>query len=128
MAQKFGYAVVKAQAQSAEGLIPAANPARPCFLESSVCVIAASFYDNTGQPMMPQGLTYAITDVLSGEQILTPTAIESPQSVTYVTVTGSQNAMVSNSRTSETHQVLFSVTDPSSGGPFEARCLFDILT
>lgn len=127
MAQQFGYAVLRAQSQTAEGLIPAAAPAQPSFLAGSECFITASFFDNTGAPMVPQALTYQINDVATGATILAPTAVSDPMAVQQVAITAAQNAMVSNSQNHETHEVIFAITDQNGQGPFLARCLFDIL-
>lgn len=126
MAQQFGYAILRAQAQTAEGLIPAANPAQPSFEAGSVCVVSASFFDNTGQAMVPEVLSYQINDLATGAVILAPTVITNPLSVQPIEITGEQNAMVSNSRDSETHAVTLTITDRNNLTPFLARCVFDL--
>lgn len=126
MAQTFGYAVIEAQSQTPEGIVSGANPAQPAFLESSACLVSANFFDTTGAPLVPNALQYRIDDVATGDQILGWTTITAGSAVS-VLVTSAQNALVSNSRTHETHQVLLSITDPSNNGPFYARCLFDLL-
>jgi hypothetical protein len=128
MAQQFGYATLRPQAQTQEGIIPAANPAQPAFLVGSVCVIEASFFDNTGQPMVPQALTYQINDECTGAQILAPTSVEGPLAVQQIKITGAQNVLISNSLDQETHQVTLAITDPSGVGPYYERCLFDLIT
>lgn len=127
MSQQFGYAKIEAQAQSAEGAIPGANPVRPSFLAGSACVIRAAFFDNTGAPMAPTVLAYDISDVATGSVILASTPIANPLAVQPVIVTAAQNAMVSNSQPSETHEAVFAITDQNGNGPFKARCLFDVL-
>lgn len=126
MAQQFGYATLRAQAQTAEGLIPAASPAQPSFLAGSECFVTASFFDSTGAPMVPQALTYQINDLATGATILAPTAIADPMAVQQVAITAAQNVLISNSRDSETHAVTFTVTDRNGAQPFLARCVFDL--
>lgn len=126
MAQVFCYAVIEAESQTPEGVVSGANPAQPAFLEGSACLVNANFFDTTGAPLVPNALQYRIDDVATGDQILGWTTITAGSSVS-VLVTSAQNALVSTSRNHETHQVLFSITDPSNNGPFYARCLFDLL-
>lgn len=132
MSQVFGYATIQAQSQTPEGLVSGANPAQPAFLEvaitfaDSACLVTASFFDTTNAPLVPTALSYRIDDIASGAQILGWTTV-TPGSSVQALVTSAQNALISLSRNHETHQVLFSVTDPSGNGPFYARCLFDLL-
>lgn len=128
MAQQFGYATLLARAQSPQGLVPGANPVVPCFLAGSACVIQASFFDDQGQAMVPQALSYQIIDVATGAVVLGMTVLPNPLSVQPVIVTAAQNAMVSNSQPSETHEAIFSITDRNGAGPFKARCLFELST
>lgn len=130
MAQQFGYATAQAQSQTPAGTVAGANPVQPAFLEGSACLVTASFFDTTGSPLVPLALSYRIDDVASGAQILGWTAVTVGSAIS-ILVTSAQNALISNSSfgclNHETHQVLFSVTDPSNNGPFYARCLFDLL-
>lgn len=126
MAQQFGYATAQAQSQTPAGTVAGANPVQPAFLEGSACLITASFFDTTGSPLVPLALSYRIDDVASGAQILGWTTVAVGSAIS-ILVTSAQNALISNSLNHETHQVLFSVTDPSNNGPFYARCLFDLL-
>lgn len=126
MAQQFGYATAQAQSQTPAGTVAGANPVQPAFLEGSACLVNASFFDTTGSPLVPLALSYRIGDVASGAQILGWTTVTVGSTIS-ILVTSAQNALISNSLNHETHQVLFSVTDPSNNGPFYARCLFDLL-
>lgn len=126
MAQQFGYARLLALAQSPLGAVPGANPAVPCFLAGSACVIQASFFDDQGQAMVPEALSYELIDVATGTVILEPTTLTNPLSVQPVLVTAAQNAMVSNSQPTEAHEAIFSITDRNGAGPFKARCLFEL--
>jgi hypothetical protein len=126
MPQVFGSATVWAQSQTSEGTVSGANPAQPAFLAGSACLVNASFVDTTDAPLIPSALQYRIDDVVSGAEILGWTTV-TPAAAVQVTVSATQNAMVSNSACSETHQVAFAITDPSGNGPFYARCLFDLL-
>lgn len=121
-----GTATVYALSQTPEGIVPGANPAQPAFLEGSACYVNAAFFDQTGNPLTPAALSYRIDDLLSGEQILDWTTI-TPEATVQVLVTGEQNEMVSFSRPAETHQILFSITDPAGNEPFYARALFDLI-
>lgn len=122
MAQ-FGSATVFAQSQTPEGTV--ANPAQPAFIVGSVCLVIAEFYDTTGAALIPSALQYRIDDVVSGAEILGWTTLESAATV-QVIVTSAQNALITNSREWETHQVTFQVTD-GLGDIAEPFTLFDIL-
>ena len=126
MSQEFGYAVIEAQSQTPEGTA-GANPAQPSFFETSACFVNASFFDTTGVALVPNSLQYQIIDVASGAQILDWTTV-TPGATVQVTVSSEQNALISNSQLSETHEVIFSIVDPSSDGPFYASCLFDLVS
>jgi|SRR6185312_2140853 len=127
MAQEYGSTAVAAQSQTPEGVVAGANPAQPAFLEYSACFINAAFVDIIGEPMVPRSLQYRIDDVASGEQILSWTST-APAASLQIAVTSSQNALISATRSHETHQVLLAITDPSGNGPFYARCLFDLIS
>ncbi len=127
MPQQFGYATIWAQSQTAEGAVSGANPAQPSFFAGSSCLVNASFFDTTNATLVPNSLQYQILDVCSGTQILGWTTV-TPAASVQVVVSSGENALISNSRTSETHEVIFSIVDPSSDGPFYASCLFDLVS
>jgi hypothetical protein len=127
LTQEFGYATVYAQSQTPEGTVAGANPAQPAFFAGSACFVNAAFFDTTNAPLIPTTLQYQIIDVASGTQILNWTTV-TPAASVQVVVSSTQNAMISNSRSSETHEVLFSIVDPSNEGPFYASCLFDLIS
>jgi hypothetical protein len=126
------YGNTYAQAQTPEGCVPGANPAQPMFFAGSACYVNASFFDTTGNPLIPSALQYRIDDLIevnginTGVQILDWTSI-TPAATVQILVTSAQNELISNSRNSETHQVLFEITDPAGNGPFYARCTFSLL-
>lgn len=127
MAQEYGSTTISAQSQSPEGLVAGANPAQPAFLEFSACFVNASFVDSTGASMAPQALQYRIDDIASGDQILAWTSL-TPAASVQIAITSAQNALISATRSHETHQVLLAITDPAGNGPFYARCLFDLIS
>ena len=86
-------------------------------------MIEASFFDDTGLSMVPASLNYRIDDELSGAQILGWTSITPAASVS-IEVSSALNAMISNSRSQETHVVTVQLTDPSTNGPFLKSCRF----
>src|SRR6185437_6826685 len=127
MAQEYGSATISAQSQTPEGLVAGANPAQPAFLEYSACFVNASFVDSTNAPLAPHLLQYRIDDITSGEQILPWTSL-TPASSLQIAITSAQNALISGTRSHETHQVLLAIMDPSGNGPFYARCLYDLIS
>lgn len=122
MPQAFGSAVISAQSQTPEGVV--ANPAQPAFNEGSACLVNAEFFDTTGAALVPTVLQYRIDDVCSGAVILSWTTV-TPAPSLQVIVTAAQNALITNSRGWETHQVTFQVTD-GLGDIAEPFTLFDI--
>src|SRR6185312_124103 len=127
MAQEYGSSTISAQSQTPEGLVAGANPAQPAFLEYSACFVNASFVDSTSAPMAPRYLQYRIDDVTSGNQILPWTSLN-PAASLQIAITSAQNALISGTRSHETHQVLLKITDASGNGPFYARCVYDLIS
>lgn len=124
MAQQYGNASVVVTQQNPSGIAGA----DPALIEQTECFITLSCFDTTDAPMTPQSVQYRIDDVASDTNILPWTAVQTPPSTAMqITVTSAQNAMVNLTRMSETHQVLFAITDPSGNGPFYARALFDLI-
>jgi len=117
MAQ-FGYATVKALSQ--DGV----QAARNLYPEQSALVIEASFFDTGGEGFVPQTLAYQVDDVASGESLVPLTTLTAAASLSVV-ITAGQNDMVSTSQPSETHRVLFKLTD-ADGQSYFAECMFDI--
>lgn len=121
----FGYATVLASAQSP------VQGTQSCFLEYSACLVEASYFAQGSTlavpvPLTPSALSYRVDDICSGANIVPWTAINAPAPTSQITVSSTQNAMISLTACSETHQVLLKITD---GGPnvSYARCLFDLL-
>lgn len=92
--------------------------AEPVFNQGSTCVVTASFYSagSSGPPPVPSApftpaaITYRIDDINSGESIVGSTVVTPAPSVS-ITVTGAQNALLSNLRYLEDHQLTITVTD-----------------
>lgn len=115
----FGHCTVDALSQNG---LPVA---RPCYIEESACFVVASYFDNTSTAFVPNAVQYRIDDVVSGANILEWTSIV-PGITNEVVVTSAQNAMINNSRSSESHQVLFQVTD-GFGNVTYADVSFDVI-
>lgn len=120
----FGYATIIAQAQSN------VSGARQCFLEYDACFVIASYYAQGSTNAVPIALTpnevqWRIDDIVSGAQILGWTSL-TPAPSNRVAINSNQNKMISLSRCSEDHQVLFKITD-SGGDVNYSRCVFDLL-
>jgi hypothetical protein len=98
---------------------------RVAVLEESTCYVTASYYSRGGTLFVPTAVQYRIDDVISGYNILPWTPI-GPLAVNTVTITSAQNILVSLSRWSETHQVLFEVTD-NFGEVFYAYGQYDVI-
>ncbi len=123
---QFGWAVVVPSSQAGAfvggGVIQGAQPAYP---ENTTCVVQASWFNLQGQLFVPLAVSYRVDDVESGINLVPWTTIV-PGLQNLVIITGVQNAMVSMSRESEEHQILFSITDSYNNVSY-ARALFDIL-
>jgi hypothetical protein len=98
---------------------------RSAYLENSACFIMAAYFNAARLPMVPTAVSYRVDDLVSGANLVPWTSIV-PQTVNEVTITSLQNGIVSYTRWSETHQVLFQITD-SFGDVNYARCLFDVV-
>ena len=72
--------------------------------ERSACWLEVSLYDTEGQPLIPVTCTYAVYDVLSGQQILAPTPA-TPAFNTVLTITPGNNAMVDQTKHNEVRRV-----------------------
>lgn len=99
--------------------------AQPCFIEGSAVLVTASFFDTTGAPWVPNNAYWQLTDVNSGDLLQNWTGIPSDTAVV-VQISSMSNSMVSLTRSSETHQVLFRIID-QQGQTYYARALFDII-
>lgn len=116
---QFYSATVVVQSQTAGW-----QPAVPTFPEQSAIVVAISFTDVNSNPWTPVTLAYQVDDVGSGLNLvpLTPTT---PGPSVSITLTAGQNDMVSNSRDSEIHRVIFKFTD-TKGQSYFADAIFYI--
>jgi hypothetical protein len=116
---QFGYAVVTALSPTG---LPTAHAVYP---ELSSCQVTAAYFDTHGIAFQPNAVSYRIDDVATNFNILPWTAIV-PASVNEVTITSAENAMISNTRWHEKHQVLFMVTDQFNDVSY-ARVIFDLI-
>lgn len=87
--------------------LPEANP---CYVESSSNQVRIAYFDNTGLPFIPTRVRYRIDDTVSGQNIQ-PWLDINPSTTNVITVHSPQNAMISRSRQTERHQMLFEITD-----------------
>jgi len=120
-ASQFGYATLIALNPSGLGFL---TP-RAAFLSDSASAFLCSYFDVNGAPLMPAALQYEINDLLSGEQILGPTDLQLAVNSNIV-ITAAQNAMVSLSRSCETHALTVLITD-GENQPYRRRVLFEIV-
>jgi hypothetical protein len=89
----------------------ALNCIEPLFTEGSTCVVTANFYAaSTGLPFTPASVTYRVDDINSGASIVATTSVTPAPSVS-ITVTGAQNALLSDMRYLEDHQLTVTVED-----------------
>jgi hypothetical protein len=115
----FGWGTV---AMSTPNGLPVTQAAYP---QNSSCYATLSLFDTTGAPYSGASvLAYRIDDRTGGNDILSWTPIPVIATVNKVTITSPQNALVSNTRTWETHQITFQITD--SGNVFYVASQFDI--
>jgi len=119
MASAFGYAEIIALSQSG---IQAAEQA---FLEDSSCILQASWFDADRSPYLPNRVSYQLVDVES-QTVILPWASLGPATSNSVTVTSPQNAMINQTRGSETHKGIFQITDQNDT-VFYAEVDFDIV-
>jgi hypothetical protein len=120
-ASQFGYATIVPLNQSGIGFL---TP-RAAFLSGSAANFQCTYFDINGAPLEPAALSYQIVDLLSGEVILGPTQLPL-QSNSNIIISAAQNAMVSVSRSCETHALLVSVTD-GTDNVYTRRALFEIV-
>lgn len=119
LAHVYGYAQITALSQNG---LPVA---RACYIEGSSCVVTAAYFDRLGEPFVPNAVQYRVDDVTSGFNILPWTQV-GPGLVNVITITSAQNAMISLTRASEAHQVLFQITD-GTGNVYYADVQFDLI-
>jgi hypothetical protein len=81
------------------------------FNQGSTCVVTAAFFNSAGAPFTPASIAYQIDDI-SGASIVASTPVVPATSVN-ITVTGEQNAMLSDMLAVEVHQLTLTVTDSS---------------
>lgn len=104
LSHRFGWADVNA-------LSPNGLPvARACYIEESASFVTAAYFDANGIPFVPSAVQYRVDDVTTGANIVPWTNV-SPSNINTVTITSEQNAMISQTRSSEAHQVLFKIAD-----------------
>ncbi len=99
--------------------------ARSRFLTGSACFVSISYYDINNEPFIPNSVQYRVDDLVSQTNIVPWTTI-APGLSNLVTVTSAQNEMISASRQSEAHQMLFQIVD-GSGDQCYARVIWDVV-
>jgi hypothetical protein len=99
--------------------------ARSAFIEKSACIVTIGYFNGLGAPFVPNIVTYQVLDVIS-KKILVPATALIPALINKITITAAQNAMVSLTRDSEGHQVLFQITD-ATGNVSYALDEYDLL-
>jgi hypothetical protein len=97
---------------------------RVTYIELSSCFVTATYYSTSGALFTPASVAYRVDDVHSAVNLVPWTAVV-PSTSNTILITSMQNAMVSDSRRFETHQVLFQIVD-SFGDIFYAAALFDL--
>lgn len=95
---------------------------RAVYPELTSCFVTASYFSTTGVAFVPISVAYRVDDVVSAVNLVPWTSV-APSTSNTVLITSTQNAMISDSREHETHQVLFQIID-GFGDIFYATALF----
>lgn len=98
--------------------------AEQAYIENTAIFIVASYFSAEG-PFVPAQVNYRVDDIVSGINIV-PWASLTPGFVNEVTISTEENFMVSDSRNSEQHEILFQITD-FFGNVNYAQATFDII-
>lgn len=114
----FGYCNLVALTQTST------QTAKSTYLVGSSCTVTASYFSLARAPFVPAAVSYRIDDVVTGANLVPWTAI-TPAFINEITVTSTQNSMVSLTRKSEQHQLLLMITD-NAGNTMYARTLYRI--
>lgn len=111
--------------QFGSAVILALNPAglgfktpRCAFLSGSAAAFQAAYFDTNGNPFIPTSITYQIDDVSSGKEILGPLGLPVGTG-NLIVVTAAQNAMVSVSRSRESHLLTLNISSVIPGGTID---------
>jgi hypothetical protein len=96
------------------------------YLEGSTFISTITYFNSKGLPFVPSRVQYRIDDINSGITLLPYTDITDVELSNAITIPGSDNTMISNSRVSEQHQLLFKITD-GLGLVSYARAVFEVV-
>lgn len=117
---QFGYAVITV-------FSPTGLPVDlATFTAGSACIISIAYFNALGQPFVPTAVSYRVDDLTSGANVVPLTPVFKPSFANAVTITASQNKMVSLTRSFEQHVILFDITDGVSNTSAESAS-FDLL-
>jgi hypothetical protein len=117
---QFGKAVITV-------LSPTGLPVdRATFIQHSACIVSIAYFNAQGLPFVPSAVSYRVDDEGSGVNLVPFTPIQTPSMANSITITGAQNAMVSFTRDSEEHEILFAITD-GVGNVNYASAVYDLI-
>jgi hypothetical protein len=118
---QFGYATINV-------LSPTGLPVDlAVFIEGSAVIATIEYFNAKGAPFVPVRVQYRVADIVSGLEIVPYTDITDIELSNAITIPGNQNVMISLSRDSEQHQLLFKISDALGGVNYQ-RKLFEIVT
>lgn len=80
------------------------------FIAGTSSLIEIDYFNALNEPFTPDGVRYRVDDVITSANLLPFTPI-APGMTNTVTLPGSVNVMINNTRSSEEHQILFEITD-----------------
>lgn len=116
---KFGYAQINV-------LSPTGLPVDlAVFIEGSASIVQISYFNLQGAPFVPNRVDYSVIDVQSGTVIIPYTTLSEPDLANAITIPGDKNSMVSYSKSSEQHRILFKIVD-NVGTVNYASAIFEI--
>jgi hypothetical protein len=100
--------------------------AQSAYPQGTSSIVTAEYLDIHGVPFAPQNVQYRIDDLVSGANIVPWTPVTPLGTTNAIVITQAQNAMVSLTLESETHQLLMQIED-GYGTPYYADVQFDIV-
>lgn len=88
-------------------------PPKVSIIEGSVCRVSVEFLDMNGNPFVPVSSQYRVDDIATGSQIIGWTPLDVVGTTQLITITATQNALLSapGTRHSEDRQVVVQTTD-----------------
>jgi hypothetical protein len=115
--QVFGYANVVVQSQTS------LQGSSTTIIEGSACLVNVAYFNQYGEPFVPNAVRYRVDDVTSGQNIVPLMGIGPIGTTSQVVITAGQNSMISLTRPWEQHQVLLQITD-GLGQVYQAKADF----